>query len=151
VQPYQGGGEARHVVRDGAQLALQLAHLRAPVVQQALVTLDVLAPPVHVQDVAVQVEFEKAKGLKPGFHLIGSRIERNQALSSYWIQLVQPHQELVLGPLLHVLGVAAQVVTYLKANLETRKSHSGSRHQGLKPGAFKLEEEGPQFGMSRIQ
>jgi hypothetical protein len=37
----------------------------------------------------------KAKAWKPVFHLIGARVERNRALSSYggnWIQLVQPHR-----------------------------------------------------------
>jgi hypothetical protein len=46
-------------------------------------------------DVAVQVAFE-SKGLKPGYHFIGSRVEtrRFQALWVNWIQLVQPHLEL---------------------------------------------------------
>jgi hypothetical protein len=42
--------------------------------------------------VAVQVAFE-SKGLKPGFHLIGSRFETRRfqdAIGHNWIQLVQP-------------------------------------------------------------
>jgi hypothetical protein len=33
------------------------------------------APPAHPHDVVVQGEFFDGKGLKPGFHLIGSMVE----------------------------------------------------------------------------
>jgi hypothetical protein len=65
--------------------------------------------------VAVQVAFEKAKGLKPGYHVSGSRLGSPGAFKLWvihWTQLVQPHLVQLLHHL-HVLpsqAVAVQVV-----------------------------------------